>query len=180
MDGFWLVDPSGRLLEVNAVACSMLGYSREQMLALQISDIDVDSADAAIERRIAQTLADGSLQFQTRHRCRDGHLIDVEIAGRYLPDQQVFATFVRDITARKQAEQSLQLAATVFESQEGMFVTDARHVIQQVNRAFTQITGYSKEEAVGQSTRLLDSGTPRCGLLCGHEGVPAPDWVLAR
>jgi len=158
MDGFWLVDPSGRLLEVNAVACSMLGYSREQMLALRLSDIDVDSADGAIERRIAQTLADGSLQFETRYRCRDGHLIDVEIAGRYLADQQVFATFVRDITARKQAEQSLQLAATVFESQEGMFVTDARQVIQQVNRAFTQITGYSREEAVGQSTDLLDSG----------------------
>ena len=99
MDGFWLVDPSGRLLEVNAVACSMLGYSREQMLALHVSDIDVDSADRAIERRIAQTLADGSLRFETRHRCRDGHVIDVDVAGRYLADQQVFATFVRDITA---------------------------------------------------------------------------------
>ena len=132
------------------MACSMLGYSREQMLALHVSDIDVDSADRAIERRIAQALADGSLRFETRHRCRDGHVIDVDIAGRYLADQQVFATFVRDITARKQAEQSLQLAATVFESQEGMFVTDASKVILRVNRAFTQITGYSAEEAVGQ------------------------------
>jgi len=63
-----------------------------------------------------------------------------------------------DITERKQAESELKIAAHVFESLEGMFVTDAHNVILRVNQAFVKITGYSAEEAVGQRTSLLKSG----------------------
>ncbi|MFT6193958.1 MAG: PAS domain S-box-containing protein [Cognaticolwellia sp.] len=51
-----------------------------------------------------------------------------------------------------------RIAATVFESQEGMFFTDANSSILRVNRAFTRITGYSAEEAIGQTPRLISSG----------------------
>lgn len=64
----------------------------------------------------------------------------------------------RDITERKHAETNLRIAATVFESQEGMVVTDANNVILRVNHALTTITGYSAEEAIGQNPRLLSSG----------------------
>ena len=63
-----------------------------------------------------------------------------------------------DITDRKQAEAELRVAATAFESQEGMLITDAHGVIQRVNRAFTKITGYPAEEVVGKTPRLLRSG----------------------
>ena len=63
-----------------------------------------------------------------------------------------------DISVRKQDEAELRIAATAFESQEGLNVTDANGIILRVNRAFTKITGYSAEEAVGQSTRILNSG----------------------
>jgi diguanylate cyclase (GGDEF)-like protein/PAS domain S-box-containing protein len=52
----------------------------------------------------------------------------------------------------------LRIAATVFESQEGMFVTDAKKRIIRVNQAFTSILGYSAEEAIGQSPKLFSSG----------------------
>ena len=58
----------------------------------------------------------------------------------------------------KEADAALQIAATAFESQEGMFITDASGVILRVNHAFTDITGYSPEEAVGQTSALLKSG----------------------
>ena len=51
-----------------------------------------------------------------------------------------------------------RIATAAFESQQGMFVTDAAKVILQVNRAFTAITGYTTEEAIGQTPRLLSSG----------------------
>jgi diguanylate cyclase (GGDEF)-like protein/PAS domain S-box-containing protein len=63
----------------------------------------------------------------------------------------------RDITERKQAENNLRIAATAFESQEGMMVTDVNKIILRVNKAFTKITGYSAEEAVGQTLRLVSS-----------------------
>lgn len=67
------------------------------------------------------------------------------------------ATFI-NITERKLAEHQLRIAATVFESQEGMIVTDANSIILRVNNAFTTITGYSAEEVIGQNPRILSSG----------------------
>jgi diguanylate cyclase (GGDEF)-like protein/PAS domain S-box-containing protein len=71
--------------------------------------------------------------------------------------------FAREV-ARKAAEKTLQdnveqlrIAATVFESQEAMLITDSNSVILSVNRAFTEITGYAREEAIGQTPRLLKS-----------------------
>lgn len=63
-----------------------------------------------------------------------------------------------DITEQKLAENALRIAAIAFESQEGMLVTDANNVILKVNQAFSTITGYSAEEAIGQRPSLLNSG----------------------
>ena len=63
----------------------------------------------------------------------------------------------RDITELKQAEIELRIAATVFESQEGMMVTDANQIILKVNRAFSQITGYSAEEIIGKTPSIFSS-----------------------
>jgi diguanylate cyclase (GGDEF)-like protein/PAS domain S-box-containing protein len=65
---------------------------------------------------------------------------------------------VHDITETKQAEEQLSIAATAFESQEGMLVTDEKKMILKVNEAFTRITGYSPKEVVGQTPRILSSG----------------------
>ena len=59
---------------------------------------------------------------------------------------------------RKLTEHNLRIAAAAFESQEAMMVTDAHNVIQQVNQAFTRITGYTAAEVVGQTPDLLQSG----------------------
>ncbi|MDP1594370.1 MAG: EAL domain-containing protein [Gallionella sp.] len=64
---------------------------------------------------------------------------------------------IRDITAYKLAENELRIAATV-ESQESMMITDADCTILRVNHAFTESTGYTAEEAVGQTPSLLKSG----------------------
>lgn len=65
---------------------------------------------------------------------------------------------VQDITERKQADEELRIAATAFEAQEGMIITDADNIILRVNCAFTTITGYSHDEVVGKNPRLLQSG----------------------
>jgi len=65
--------------------------------------------------------------------------------------------FISDITERKLAETELRIAATAFDSQEGMVITDTNSVILRVNAAFTAITGYSADEAVGRKMNLLKS-----------------------
>ncbi len=64
----------------------------------------------------------------------------------------------RDVTERKRAEQELHIAATAFETQEGILITDRDNHILRVNHAFTRLTGYSAEEAVGKTPALLKSG----------------------
>jgi diguanylate cyclase (GGDEF)-like protein/PAS domain S-box-containing protein len=63
-----------------------------------------------------------------------------------------------DITERKIAEGELRIAAIAFDSQEGIMVTDANNTILRVNRAFSEITGYSAEEVIGKNPRFLSSG----------------------
>jgi diguanylate cyclase (GGDEF)-like protein/PAS domain S-box-containing protein len=72
--------------------------------------------------------------------------------------RQVLVIIGRDITARKVAEDELRIAATAFDSQEAMMITDPNGVILRVNRAFTDCTGYTSDEAIGQTPRLLKSG----------------------
>jgi PAS domain S-box-containing protein len=72
--------------------------------------------------------------------------------------KSVVRIVMTDITERKQAEQNLRIASVAFESQESMMITDANSVILRVNKAFTETTGYTAEEAVGQKSRLFQSG----------------------
>ncbi len=63
-----------------------------------------------------------------------------------------------DILQRKQTEDDLRLAAISFESQDAMVVTDAKGIILRVNKAFTRLTGYSEQEAIGRTPALISSG----------------------
>lgn len=65
---------------------------------------------------------------------------------------------VQDISERRRAENELRIAATVFESSDGVMITDAEGTILRVNHAFTGITGFLPEDAVGRTPRFLHSG----------------------
>ena len=89
-----------------------------------------------------------------RHWIRIHGAIEFDAAG--MPLRCVGS--VQDITARKQTEDELRVAATAFEAQEGMVITDAQRTILRVNQTFSRITGYSSEEAVGATPSILKSG----------------------
>jgi diguanylate cyclase (GGDEF)-like protein/PAS domain S-box-containing protein len=65
---------------------------------------------------------------------------------------------IQDVTDRRRAEVDLRIAATAFEAQEGIMITDANKIILRVNQSFVETTGYSAEDVVGQTPRLLQSG----------------------
>lgn len=83
-----------------------------------------------------------------------GTVINRDIEGNPLG----MAGVEMDISDRKQAEQSLRIAAAAFEAQEGIIVTDTAKVILRVNQAFTSITGYSPVELIGRKPSYLSSG----------------------
>jgi len=159
LDGFWCTDAKGYLRQVNPAYSALSGYTEAELLTLHISELDAIEHDADTQAHMARLLADGRDRFETRHRRKDGTLWDVEVNATVNPTGggQVFA-FLRDISQRKKAELELQMLASVFShAYEGITISDATGCILNVNRAFCRITGYSREEAIGQNSRLLKS-----------------------
>ena len=87
----------------------------------------------------------------------------LEVRGLPLPEGGFVSIYI-DITERRHAEEQLRIAAAAFESQEGMMVTDANQTILRVNRAFTRLTGYEADEAVGKRPSLFKSGFHKAGF----------------
>ena len=109
MDGFWMVDLGGRLLEVNETYCRMSGYSYQELLAMNIADLDANETKKEIAAHIKQIRSQGETRFETRHRRKDGSIFDVEVSSKYrFVYGGGFEVFLRDITDRKQSEIALK------------------------------------------------------------------------
>jgi PAS domain S-box-containing protein len=78
-DGCWVLDANGRLLDVNAAYCRMSGYSREELLGMNASQIE-DQTDSETTMRLQMGRAQGGGRYETKHRHRDGTLLDVEVS----------------------------------------------------------------------------------------------------
>ena len=160
MDGFWLIDIKGRILEVNDSYCRLIGYSRQELLTMSVFDLRANEKPEDTERHIQRIIASGSDRFESHHRCKDGRIVDLEVSVNYLAvDGGRLFAFLRDITERKQAQMMLEkLAVAVRRTADMVVITDKDGKIEYVNPAFEAQTGYKAEEAVGQTPRLLKSG----------------------
>jgi len=109
MDGFWAVDPQGRLMEVNDAYCRMSGYSAEELLTMRISDLEALESEADIAAHTERILTENGGRFETQHRRKDRSLFDVEISVTPSPDKSGrLVAFIRDITERKRAEMKIR------------------------------------------------------------------------
>ena len=106
-DGFWISDNEGRLLDVNDSVCDMLGYSREELLSVSIPDIDASEKPEETAKHIRNIIENGSDRFETRHRTKDGRVIDVEVSVNYMNMTNQHFVFIRDITERKKTQEKL-------------------------------------------------------------------------
>ena len=105
MDGFWMLDMQGRVLEVNETYCRMSGYSEQELLAMNISDLEAGETASDIAAHFQKIMAQGEERFESRHRRKDGTIFDVEVSSQYRPTASGrCVAFLRDITERKRAE----------------------------------------------------------------------------
>jgi diguanylate cyclase (GGDEF)-like protein/PAS domain S-box-containing protein len=162
-EGVWMIGPDRCTTEVNQRMCDLVGYTREEFLGRNpVEFADEENSRIFEEKaRIVPNRQTRTYEIALRHR--DGHNILTEFRATNLfnEDGSVMGVlaFVADLTVRKQAEAKLHLAANVFShAREGIIITDASGTIIDVNEAFTRITGYGREEALGQNPRILKSG----------------------
>ncbi|MGR9088695.1 MAG: EAL domain-containing protein, partial [Gammaproteobacteria bacterium] len=163
----WRAEPQTmKFLFVNDEAESLLGYPVREWLddsefcQKHIHRDDYEKTKAFCVEMNQSPVQDGN-EIEFRMIAADGrcvwlrNFIDVSVENGELIE---FFGFMIDITEQKQAEEQLRLAATTFESQQGIMITDKNAKILRVNKAFTEITGYSQEHIEGKNPRLLQSG----------------------
>ena len=155
---------SGRFFKVNKKYCEIVGYTEEELLKKTFRDITHPDDAGIDQQQRADLIADRIAEFtvEKRYIRKDGLVVWIILSVTPMwrpgeaPDYSL--AVVRDITVRKLAEEKLVFAAKVFEhSIEGIVVTGVKGDILQVNQAFSKITGYSAEEAIGQNPKILKS-----------------------
>ncbi|MFC5300733.1 EAL and GGDEF domain-containing protein [Azospira restricta] len=153
---------AGTIVEANVAAEILFRRPREQLLRLPSADIFPPDRRARHEVELRRHItAGGEAPEEMRIRNADGEDVPVEVSTSVVENggrKQLQAIF-RDISARRRAEEGLRLAQRVFDvGEEVILITDAERRIITVNPAFTRVTGFSREEAVGQTPGFLSSG----------------------
>ncbi len=114
MDGFFLADTEGRLLDVNPSYCRMVGYSRDELVGMNVLHLVREPAPVQVGERIQRILRDGSARFETQHRHKQGSFVDLDVSAFAMRPQggaPLLAAFVRDTTERKTVEACLYFVA---------------------------------------------------------------------
>ncbi len=162
-EGLIAIDTYARIVRVNANAQKLLGVStavtEDHFLMEYLPELATDD-NPPWETALFDGNSLEGINFE--HTGLDGErrLMNMDCGPvRGVDDAIIGAVLVlRDITEREAAENQLRLAANVFtHAREGIVITDAGGTIVNVNKAFTQITGYQREEVIGQSTLILKS-----------------------
>jgi two-component system, cell cycle sensor histidine kinase and response regulator CckA len=112
-DAVYWIDSQAKILDVNEAASLMLGYSKDELCAMTVHDLNPDFPRDMWPGFWADTQRRGTMVFETAHRAKNGRLIPVEVSVNYLfyEGKEYHCAFVRDITGRKQgAEEIAQLA----------------------------------------------------------------------
>ncbi|MFA7300657.1 MAG: diguanylate cyclase, partial [Sideroxydans sp.] len=112
-DGIFILNMQGSFIDINRSAYEHLGYSKQEMLALKITELDPPEFAVRVPERFAQIMEQGKAVFETAHYRKDGSIMPVENSVKVieLDGEKVFLSVVRDITERKQAEQEIHKLA---------------------------------------------------------------------
>jgi PAS domain S-box-containing protein len=158
-DGIFISDTSGRYLAVNDAGCTMLGYRRDQLLRLSITDLIDERESDRLPEEIARLAGGTPVKSEWRFRRCDGTTFEGEVNARKLPDSR-FLAVLRDVTERKQQEDEQRrtrrfIEAVAKASPSWIYVFDLDDLsLRYLNRSILRDLGYPPE-AEGL-TRLAD------------------------
>ncbi|NBC17098.1 MAG: PAS domain S-box protein [Bacteroidetes bacterium] len=162
------VDPDQRFVQVNRASETVWGYAPEELEGQPYLDHvhpdDVERTTANVREVLEQRLPEGKVgpfRFENRYVRKDGSVRTMQWSAVWSEADALFFCVARDVTERRQREQRLQLlAASVAEANEAVVITGAALKppgprIVFVNEAFTRMTGYSADEVLGETPRIL-------------------------
>jgi PAS domain S-box-containing protein len=190
VDGMFWVLPSAEIIYVNDAACRLLGYAREELVGKTVPDIDLNFPAEAWPAHWEDLRQKGSFTFESDHRTKDGRLLKTEVTVNYLmyEGEEYNCAIMRDITERKEAEDTRgRLAAIVESSGDAIVSRSLDFKVLTWNSAAERMFGYSADEAIGRSTdfitpadRRAEVDEKRAIVAQGHRVQPYDTVRLAR
>ena len=151
---------TGQIFDANPAAAAFYGWSVEELCQMNISDINTLSF-SEIENEMKMATKNGKVHFEFKHRKADRSVRDVEVFSSRVNvlGKHYLYSIIHDISEKKKNEHRINLLnRSVEQSPVAIVITNREGIIEYVNPAFTEITGYSVNEAIGQNPRILKSG----------------------
>ena len=162
---FLIENEGGKILDVNAAASAMYGYSKAELLRMKNSDLSAEPEETRNVTRKTEINPEQIISIPLRyHKKKDGTIFPVEITGRFFNWRgcPVHIAAIRDITNRKKAEDALRASEERFRLafltspdsininrlEDGLYVD--------INDGFTAITGYTREDAIGKTSAEIN------------------------
>jgi diguanylate cyclase (GGDEF)-like protein/PAS domain S-box-containing protein len=158
------VHRDGKFVYVNPATIELFdAHSAQELIGKSVFDLIHPDFHQIVMDRIKKNADDDLVapMIEEKFLTLTGREIEVEVQGTAImyDGEPAIHAVLHNITARKQAEAKLLLSASVFtHASEGILITSKDGTILDVNQSFTDITGYSKEEAIGKNPRILSSG----------------------
>ena len=152
-NSFMLTDAELKILDVNPAFCKLIGYSRNELLEMNVADFDVLLSEQELKRNLNRATNEGIIQLETKNKKKNGEIIDVEIvlSEMEIDGQYYFASFGRDITESKRAKEQIitekELSYSIINSLPGVFyIYDENGKFLKWNKNFEIISKYNSTE----------------------------------
>jgi PAS domain S-box-containing protein len=168
-DGILLLDEKGDIVEANERAEVFYGYTREELLGLNIRELRVPELRPLVEKQMKQVAAQDGLVFETVQQRKDGSVFPVEVSSRMIAieGKKFFQSIIRDITLRKQMEQErekllldLQGALAKVEQLSGLLpICASCKKIRDDKGGWNQIESYIRDHSAAEFTHSI---CPEC------------------
>ncbi len=160
------LDHYGVILDMNRPFGNLVGFDEDELLGKSFRQLWTSATLESSAELFSKAAHRQQMQTELELLRSDGTLLtvvmDLRVQRDVNGDFMRFHCVLHDITERKRTEEDLRIAAVAFESQQGMIVANQERTIIRVNSRFTELTGYSAEQALGRPLRMLrpDSHDP--------------------
>lgn len=160
-DAFFRGDGEGNFIAVNDKSLHLTGYSRDELLTLNMKDLFSENVLNQKPLRYDLLKQGNTIISEREIVTKDSNFTHVEMNSRALPDGTMIS-FFRDITERKNIKKELlKLSRAVEQSQNSVIMTDPEGKIEYVNNKFLQVTGFSLAEMLGKIPGIMQPGNGR-------------------
>ncbi|MDX8395826.1 MAG: PAS domain S-box protein, partial [Mariprofundaceae bacterium] len=163
-DCLYRTDMDGKLVFSSQSIQSLMCCEPDEIMGDRLSDYYIDPNGRQRFLALLSASPDGKIEgFEAQVQRKDGKVIWLSANSHFIYDNageiQGIEGTLRDITVIKEAEESLRkLSQAIEQAGEAVLLTDKQGVIEYVNPAFIQMTGYSADEVIGKNPRVLQSG----------------------